>query len=145
MNDPAANTAPIRHLWLPPLIWIAAIFSASCWSGPDIENPFWFEGLDKIIHVLIYTVLAQFLFAAFRYERRAGLYLAATLACLCTTLYGITDEGHQSFTPGRAVEGLDVLADFIGGTSAFLTAWYLHTHNGVETWIRKKLVPVSKS
>ena len=140
------NTTATHHLklWLPPLIWISAIFSASCWGGPDVELPFWFEGLDKIIHLIIYSVLAQFLFTALRYERGASLRAAAIGACLLTTLYGITDEWHQSFTPGRSVEGLDVWADFLGGCTALLTAYYLYKRNGVELWIRQHLEPVSK-
>ena len=135
----------LRRLWLPPLIWIAAIFSASCWSGPDVQLPFWFEGLDKIIHLLIYAMLAQFLFMPLRFERGLSFRAAAFGACLLTTLYGVTDEWHQSFTPGRAVEGLDVWADFLGGCTALLTAYYLHKRNGVELWIRQQLAPVSKN
>lgn len=32
-----------------------------------------------------------------------------------TMLYGISDEYHQSFVPGRDVGALDVLADGVGG------------------------------
>jgi VanZ family protein len=39
-----------------------------------------------------------------------GLYPAFFLAAL----YGLVDEGHQSFVPGREAFGLDLLADFLG-------------------------------
>jgi len=37
------------------------------------------------------------------------------VAFLCTTLYGITDEAHQAFTPMRSPDPYDVLADAVGG------------------------------
>lgn len=37
------------------------------------------------------------------------------VAVLCATLYGITDEANQAFTPRRSRDVYDVLADAIGG------------------------------
>jgi VanZ family protein len=36
------------------------------------------------------------------------------LAVIFGTLYGISDEFHQSFVPGRDVSGFDVFIDFLG-------------------------------
>jgi VanZ family protein len=38
-------------------------------------------------------------------------------------LYGVSDEFHQYFVPGRSVEALDVLADALGG---LLGAWMMY-------------------
>ena len=35
---------------------------------------------------------------------------------LLATLYGVSDEFHQSFVPGRESSGWDVLADFVGSS-----------------------------
>jgi len=37
------------------------------------------------------------------------------LVVLATLLYGISDEFHQFFVPGRSFETFDVMADTIGG------------------------------
>lgn len=43
-----------------------------------------------------------------------------------TTLYGVIDEFHQSFVPGRDTSIFDVLADFAGATLAVLIIPRLH-------------------
>ncbi len=56
--------------------------------------------------------------------RPLGVFSAIFIA----SLYGITDEFHQSFTPGRSVELVDWLMDTCGATLAvFVYArweWY---------------------
>jgi VanZ family protein len=42
------------------------------------------------------------------------------------TLYGLTDEWHQSFVPGRSAAVADALADMVGaivGSAAWLMLW----------------------
>jgi VanZ family protein len=36
-------------------------------------------------------------------------------AVLFTTLYGLSDEWHQTYIPGRTPEMADILADIVGG------------------------------
>lgn len=42
------------------------------------------------------------------------------------TAYGVLDEFHQSFVPGRDPSAFDVLADFIGATLAVMIVPRLH-------------------
>lgn len=42
------------------------------------------------------------------------------------TAYGVLDEFHQSFVPGRDPSALDVLADFVGATLAVMIIPRLH-------------------
>ena len=49
---------------------------------------------------------------------RAG-YMAAIIA----SLYGVTDEFHQSFTPGREPTVRDVIFDTIGASLAIYIVW----------------------
>jgi hypothetical protein len=44
------------------------------------------------------------------------------LLTILVTAYGVTDEYHQLFVPGRDASGWDILADGLGG---FLAAWVL--------------------
>ena len=46
----------------------------------------------------------------------------ALAAVLVATLYGISDEAHQAFVPGRYPDRFDVLADCVGATLAVTLA-----------------------
>jgi VanZ family protein len=55
------------------------------------------------------------------------------LAVVAATVYGVSDEWHQSFVAGRCSEVADVVADFAGsviGSSCFLYGlhWWLKSH-----------------
>ena len=45
------------------------------------------------------------------------------LAVLLATLYGVTDEGHQWFVPGRTAEVADLVADAVGAAVATGLIW----------------------
>ena len=69
-----------------------------------------------------------------------GIY-KIILAIGITSLYGISDEFHQSFTPHRSVDGFDWLADTAGAVAAgFL--WQKLTHK-LET--KKKSLAMDKT
>lgn len=97
---------------LPMLAAMVAIFISSHLPGNVLgPTP---DGLDKILHLLVYGVLAIACLVARPLtpgstNRRFGL--GVVLFCL---LYGLSDEFHQSFVPGRFVSGWDVAADLAG-------------------------------
>lgn len=72
-------------------------------------------GLDKLVHMIVYGVLAFSMIWAFdspdRNRSPAKLTLATIIFC---TLYGVSDELHQQFVPGRYPSPWDVLADGLG-------------------------------
>lgn len=107
--------------WVPVLAVMGLIFFLSSLPGSAISLPD-IISLDKILHAGIYGLLAAaalFAIPAEHYLRRPGLIsLAAVLLCL---LYGISDECHQSFVPGRQPSGLDLAADAAGAATAALT------------------------
>lgn len=108
---------------LPPLAVMVLIFLLSHQQGDDL--PPFFPFFDKIAHFSIYGLLAATVIGAFRPEvrqlRPGVVILGAVLCCL---VYGISDEFHQSFIPGRSPSAADVVADTLGGLSAAL-AWLL--------------------
>jgi VanZ family protein len=69
---------------------------------------------------------ASVLFAAPVWLKTKSLALTAIVAVFYCFLYGISDEYHQSFIPGRFVSGWDVAADVFG---ASLVAWF---------WLRRR-------
>lgn len=84
---------------------MAAIFAASSIPGRSVPAPP-ILGWDKLVHAVVYAVLAALL------VRATGGRLALALAI--AILYGVTDELHQALVPGRFADPFDALADAIG-------------------------------
>jgi VanZ family protein len=40
-------------------------------------------------------------------------------------LYGLSDEWHQSFVPGRTPDVVDILTDAIGAAIGLLLVWWI--------------------
>ena len=75
---------------------------------------------DKLLHAAAYAVLAAAWYAALRCSWPWQRYRThAWIAAAAAACYGITDEWHQSFVPGRDASLEDWLADALG---AFLFA-----------------------
>ena len=78
------------------------------------------EYSDKVVHALIYMPLAFLFYISLR---RSGFNKYIFLiSFLLAGIYGITDEFHQSFVPGRNAAAADVVADFIGAVLGSLGA-----------------------
>lgn len=108
-------------LWLPVILYAAVIFTASSFPQPEMPISFW--NFDKILHLAEYGLFGILLARAIRGTspniKLKKLYLLAAMIAL---FYGISDEFHQAFVPGRNVSGWDVLTDGIGG---FLGALFI--------------------
>ncbi|MBI5056446.1 MAG: VanZ family protein [Nitrospirae bacterium] len=80
---------------------------------------------DKIVHIGIYLPLAFLFYLSLN---RSGIkrYVFAA-AVLLTLLYGVSDEFHQSFVPGRDSSFGDALADFTGALLGSFAASFLKT------------------
>ena len=111
------------YYWSPALLWAGMIFVLSSMSFPP--GPDMFPAQDKAVHAGIFGVLAGCLFMGFRIERRFGFWKAALLALLLTSLYGASDEFHQSFVPNRQVDALDWAADRFGAIAFVAGAHFL--------------------
>ena len=67
----------------------------------------------KAAHAAGYAVLALLIERALARPCHGRL-----LALLLTALYALSDEYHQSFTPGRSADAGDLLADVLGAVAA---------------------------
>ena len=72
---------------------------------------------DKILHAVMFGGLSLLFLRAWKKE---GFAHAAVLAIMATTLYGISDEFHQSFVPGRVADIWDVATDAVGSLVALV-------------------------
>jgi VanZ family protein len=110
-------------LWLPVVALATLIFVLSSFPYlPTPPGPY----SDKWEHMAMYGLFSTLIVRALAGGRwpgvRAGVFWSAVVL---STLYGISDEVHQSFVPGRAADGADVVADAIGAAIAagLLLAW----------------------
>jgi VanZ family protein len=108
--------------WLLSLLWMVVIFWLS--ASPDAQGSFWLLELipfqDKGAHALTFGSLALLLYLA---SRRYGL------AFLLTALYGISDEIHQHFVPGRSADVTDWFADITGSALGLGMVWVFSSLN----------------
>ena len=134
--------------WLPILIWMAVIFSASGdtkstqhssrileplihWLFPNLApDQIWPIVLifRKCAHLTEYAVLAMLLWWALRsvsMPASGWSWRLARHAWLMVVVYATTDEIHQAFVPNRQGSPWDVLIDSIGGAVGLLVLWAL--------------------
>jgi VanZ family protein len=106
----------VFRYWGPVFAYAGFIFYLSSQFHPEEQLPS-FVGLlsDKVLHVIEYAVLGALCYRGFRWGAGASWRpWAVPLAILCTSLYGISDEVHQSFVPFRESSWLDWVADTLG-------------------------------
>ena len=102
------------HYWLPVVVLCLAIFILSSFPSPDTGPEFPLK--DKIQHVAAYGLLAAFFARACRMtwpDWMSPIRLLLISVCF-TTLYGLSDEFHQSFVAERHADAMDAVADFVG-------------------------------
>ena len=133
--------------WLPVLVWMGVIFSASGdsnsaerssriiaplvrWLLPDLSE----ESVYAVVlfvrkcgHVAEYAVLALLLWRVLRRPAKAGSspwrWSEAGLALVVAALYAASDEIHQLFVPSRQGSVWDVLLDTSSAALALLCLW----------------------
>lgn len=105
--------------WIPAAAVMSAAFILSSIPGSGIPHLFSFQ--DIALHAIIYAALGFFVHPALR-SSLPGLtrWQAFFLALFFCVLYGISDEFHQSFVPGRTASLFDVMVDSAGGLSGVL-------------------------
>jgi VanZ family protein len=105
---------PLRRLFMVlTLGWAGLIYYLS--DQPRLDITSLFPQQDKALHLIAYSVLG---FLAMGSCKTNGCRHQAFHYWLVVTLvgvYGVLDEVHQYFVPGRQSDVFDVLADAAGG------------------------------
>ncbi len=107
----------ILLLWGPPIGWATLIFISSSLPVRLEERPFPIP-IDKLAHIGVYAILCALLLRALLQSTALRPTAACLLAVLLTSLYGASDEFHQSFVPLREADLFDWLADTVGALMA---------------------------
>ena len=95
------------------MVWVAITFVVS--HQPVVVIPF--GAPDYVAHAINYAVLGVLLvwaLAGGQWRAITGSVIAA--AVLLAVVFGIADEFHQSFIPGREATVKDVIADAVGAS-----------------------------
>jgi VanZ family protein len=128
---------PAAVRWLLVLGWALLLWYESAQPpthGPHSAFNNWYH---NAAHVPAFGLLALLVLLAAGASRGAWVGIAAA-AC-----YGVVDEIHQSFTPGRDASWKDVLSDTVGGclvVAVFL--WWIRGRTEARTWALA-LVPLA--
>jgi VanZ family protein len=134
--------------WLPILIWMLVIFSASGDSGSfehtsRIIGPFlhWLfphisprathrivTAIRKCAHLTEYAILALMVLRALRQPEKNDTrpwwsWREAGFSVLFVAIYAVTDEFHQRFVRSRGPSVHDVLIDISGAIIGLLVFW----------------------
>jgi len=135
--------------WLPPVVWMVVIFSASSDSKSFVHSSriiaplmHWLfphatdDSVDtavvvfrKCAHLSEYAVLALLFWRAFRRpvtnDARPWSWRLAAYSVLLVAAYASTDEFHQLLVPTRHASIVDVMIDTAGGGLGILVLWAL--------------------
>lgn len=113
----------LRYVF-PALFWGALIFFESSIPGTRLPS---FARLinDKVVHAAIYCVFGLLIYRALatREAPNAFSWRRSMIAVTIVVLYGLSDEFHQGFVPGRTKDILDAAADTGGGLLSMMIVW----------------------
>lgn len=109
----------LRHLsLLLAVIWMITLFYLSHQTGLDKPQPF--AHSDKLYHAIAYGLLGGLLLLSLKPKTGGFSSGQVLLSIIIASLYGVSDEFHQSFIPGRSADPADWLADTAGALLAGL-------------------------
>jgi len=133
--------------WLPLLVWMFVIFTASCDAQSYQHSSLLFEPLvhwlfpnlsadtvaelhhlfRKTCHLMEYAIFAVLAWRAIhqpqKHNRRPWRWDEAGLTIALVFTYAASDEFHQVFVPGRTALVSDVLIDTSGGLLGLTLLW----------------------
>jgi VanZ family protein len=98
-------------------LWGGFLLLVTSWPNPPSIQPGGFP-LDKATHFLLYAVEALLLYRAIGWQGPSGFRLSRIVAIVGTmALWGMLDETHQEWIPGRMMDSGDLYADISGAAA----------------------------
>lgn len=119
--------SPLGHwriIW-PFALALTVVFASNHAVPPEVAPLMIFAHGDKIVHFFVFGLLATLIvrLRLVQRNRTAAVMIAVGL----TSLFGVSDELHQAFTPGRSCDVFDWITDTSG---ALVAVWcYLRWTN----------------
>lgn len=116
---------PLPTRWLLVVAWMAVLFGLSGLSGSSVPGQFATPG-----HFFLYAVLGSLVWIAV--YRPGNGTAAIAIAVLISSAYGVTDEFHQSFVPGRMPDIVDWGVDTVGALVGAGLVWFVACKRGAR-------------
>ena len=126
------------YYWLPVIAWAGVIFALSHTSGETLDTtvdetaqfiPIAFLLSPEFAHMAQFGVLAALAYRLLASYQTLSRMWTLGGALLFAVAYGVTDEFHQMFVPGRSATlgdlALDTLGAALGLVGAVIAAWAL--------------------
>ncbi|MGD2048602.1 MAG: VanZ family protein [Chloroflexota bacterium] len=115
--------------WLPAVAWAGLIFFLSAQPDETLEK----LGLQGQLlsiggHLVVYFVLMVLLVVTLHFSSNLSSRQIYIGAFLIVALYGLSDEYHQSFVPGRTATMADWFVDLVGAAIAWIILLRLQHH-----------------
>ena len=111
-------------VYVPLIIYWIMLFTATSLPAANLPSV---AISDKIKHFGAFFGLSVLLSLTLLYQNKNSLFknyfLAAAL--VISSIYGLLDEIHQNFVPGRNSEFLDWVADSLGAAVGVFVVFYL--------------------
>jgi VanZ family protein len=101
--------------WTLFVVWLAAVFYGSSMTGGEVGPYVPTFLLHKLGHFIEYSSGAVILALGLRFSTNWDWRRIVMVSVVAVSVYGATDEWHQSFTPGRGPEVRDWLIDTVSG------------------------------
>lgn len=119
--QPFSRISGYAFLLFPLIFYSLLIFWLS--SGPRSVPLPDFAFKDKFLHFMAFGFMGILAFRATRLLPMNSMVKRYLMAISYAIFYGVSDELHQYFVPGRHADVLDVVADALG--AFFWTAVYM--------------------
>ena len=108
-------------VWLPVVTWAGVIFFVSAQPKETFDR----LGLSGLLisslgHLVTYGILMYLVVLALHYGSSLPARYLFVCAFVLVALYGLSDEYHQSFVPGRTATIWDWLVDLVGAASVWI-------------------------
>ena len=99
--------------WFPVLLYSAIIFYVS--NQASLDSGLTLPYIDKVFHLGEYALYGMLVYRAVSHsfawtDKKHHIILAF----LCSVIFAVSDEWHQSYVPGRDASFADVFADILG-------------------------------
>ncbi len=103
----------LKH-YFPVIIYAALIFWASSREEALFDMGIEQAGFDKLLHIAEYSVFGFLLMKALTVTSGLPVKALIFISLIIGSIYGVLDEWHQYYVPGRTASVLDLISDSIG-------------------------------
>jgi VanZ family protein len=110
--------------WGPPFVLVCLLFYSSSRPAVIVSEIYWPDFfVKKIGHMIVYGLLFLLIYRALKNSVGKSLSKPELVAYILTFLYGVSDEYHQTLTPGRQGLIRDMMINGFGAGLVWLGLW----------------------